>query len=140
MFLPDVNVWVALAFESHVHHVAANNWFDSASNEMSAFCRMTQQGFLRLATNPKMAPAGAVTLSDAWKMYDNFLADPDVCYSDEPPGLELLWRGYTQGGTFTHKVWNDAFLAAFARAADCEMVTFDKEFAKFTNLRCTILS
>ncbi len=33
-----------------------------------------------------------------------------------------------------------AFLAAFARAADLELVTFDKGFAQCTDLRCAILS
>ena len=59
---------------------------------------------------------------------------------DEPAGTELLWRGYTQGETFTPKVWNDAFLSAFAEAAAYELVTFDKGFTRYTNLNCTILS
>lgn len=29
MFLPDVNLWLALAFESHVHHAAARSWFET---------------------------------------------------------------------------------------------------------------
>jgi predicted nucleic acid-binding protein len=33
MFLPDIDFWLALAFESHLHHAAANNWFDSASGD-----------------------------------------------------------------------------------------------------------
>jgi predicted nucleic acid-binding protein len=53
MFLPDINVWLALAFESHVHHEVAKGWLEGLSSEGCAFCRTTQQGFLRLATNPK---------------------------------------------------------------------------------------
>ena len=34
MLLPDVNVWLALAFDSHVHHPVAKLWFDSLSNEV----------------------------------------------------------------------------------------------------------
>ena len=33
MLLPDVNVWLALAFDSHVHHPVAKQWFDGLSNE-----------------------------------------------------------------------------------------------------------
>jgi len=25
--LPDVNIWIALAAEGHVHHVPARDWF-----------------------------------------------------------------------------------------------------------------
>jgi toxin-antitoxin system PIN domain toxin len=140
MLLPDVNIWLALAFKSHVHHVAAKNWFDGVSSDGCAFCRLTQQGFLRLATNPKAVNVDAVTMLDAWRMYDEFLGDPRVCLVREPAGLETLWRGFTQRKTFSPKVWNDAFLAAFALAADCEVVTFDKGFAQYADLKCTILS
>jgi toxin-antitoxin system PIN domain toxin len=139
MFLPDVNVWLALAFASHVHHNVAKNWFDGLPTDVCSFCRMTQQGFLRLATNPRVVKADAVTLPQAWGMYDAFLADPRVAFSNEPPGVERLWRGYTQSQTFTPNVWNDAFLAAFAEAAGYELVTFDKGFTRYANLRCTIL-
>ena len=101
---------------------------------------MTQQGFLRLATNPKAVGAAAVTLADAWIMYDALLGDPFVSFTDEPDGVESLWRGYTQHQSFSPKVWNDAYLAAFARAAGCELVTFDKGFSQYTHLKSTILS
>jgi predicted nucleic acid-binding protein len=29
MLLPDVNVWLALTFDSHIHHPAAKKWFDA---------------------------------------------------------------------------------------------------------------
>jgi len=101
---------------------------------------LTQQGFLRLATNPKAFGTEAVTLADAWRMYDAFLGDPRVSFSVEPLNLEPLWRGYTQRQSFLPKVWNDAFLAAFASAASYRLVTFDKGFAQYTNVNCTILS
>ena len=118
MFLPDINLWLALAFESHVHHGGAKNWFDGATNDGCCFCRLTQQGFLRLATNPKAFGEEAVTLSEAWQLYDEFFLDPRVSFTDEPPNVEGHWRAYTQRRTFSPKVWNDAFLAAFARTAN----------------------
>jgi predicted nucleic acid-binding protein len=53
ILLPDVNLWLALAFESHVHPPAATAWFRNLSDDGCFLCRMTQQGFLRLATNPR---------------------------------------------------------------------------------------
>ncbi len=140
MFLPDINLWLALAFESHVHHGAAKIWFEGATNAGCCFCRLTQQGFLRLATNPKAFGEEAVTLPNAWRIYDELLVDPRISFSAEPPNVETHWRAYTQRQVFSPKVWNDAFLAAFARTADFELVTFDKGFAQYTDLRCTILS
>jgi toxin-antitoxin system PIN domain toxin len=140
MFLPDINLWLALAFESHVHHAAALAWFESTPNARFRFCRMTQQGFLRLATNPKAVGAQSVTLADAWRMYDEFLADPRVSFSPEPLNVETRWRAYTQHQSFSPKVWNDAFLAAFAQTDGFELVTFDRGFAQYPDLRFIILS
>jgi len=65
--------------------------------------------------------------------------DPKVAFIDEPTGTEARWRNLTQPTTFTPKVWNDAYLAAFAELAGLELVTFDKGFSKFPNVRCPIL-
>src|SRR5512145_681128 len=97
MFLPDVNLWLALAFQSHIHHVAAKEWFEKSASEGCSFCRMTQQGFLRLATNPKAFGSEAVSLSAAWHLYDTFLGDPRITFAEEPANLEPLWRSHTQG-------------------------------------------
>jgi toxin-antitoxin system PIN domain toxin len=140
MFLPDINLWLALAFQSHVHHAVAKGWFENLSGEGCSFCRLTQQGFLRLATNPKAFGAEAVTLDQAWLMYDALLGDPRISFADEPPGVEPLWRGYTQHRSFSPNLWSDAFLAAFARAAGYELITFDKGFSRYADVKCTILS
>lgn len=140
MSLPDINLWLALAFESHVHHAPARAWFEGSPDRPCSFCRLTQQGSLRLATNPKAFGAEAVTLAEAWRLYDAFLGDSRIGFAAEPEGLETPWRGYTQGPSFTPQVWSDAYLAAFALASGLELVTFDKGFSRYARLRCTILS
>jgi toxin-antitoxin system PIN domain toxin len=139
MLLPDVNVWLALTFDSHIHHPAAKTWFDGLSDEVCYFCRLTQQGFLRLATNPSALGKHAVTLPGAWQKYDLFLSDPRVNFADEPAGIENHWRSFTQNQSFSTHVWNDAYLAAFALAGQLELVTFDKGFAQYKTVTCTIL-
>ena len=52
MYLPDVNVWLALVFEAHQHHKSAAGWFEALSPMTCAFCRFSQQGLLRLSSNP----------------------------------------------------------------------------------------
>ena len=141
MFLADVNVWLALAFQSHVHHAAAKAWFEGVlEGQPLYFCRMTQQGFLRLATNPKAFGDEAVTLVRAWELYDAFVNDPRISFGEEPANVEAMWRDYTERSTFSPKVWNDAYLAAFACAAGLTLVTFDRGFAQYANLTATILA
>ena len=96
MHLPDINVWLALAFEVHAHHRRAAEWFDQQEAGSCAFCRLTQQGFLRLATNPSVFGDEAVTVSRAWGCYDLLLADERVHFSDEPSGVEPLWRKHSR--------------------------------------------
>src|SRR5205807_941673 len=103
------------------------------------FCRMTQQGFLRLATNPVVLKADTVSLDGAWQLYDTMLTDARIAFADEPAGLDPHWRRLTRGSTFSPHVWNDAFLAAFALAGNYEVVTFDKGFARYPGLKSTIL-
>ena len=138
--LLDINLWLALVFERHFHHRAAKSWFDSVSIGTCFFCRMTQQGFLRLATNPRVMNEEAVSLPDAWGLYDTLLGDEHVGYAEEPAGLEPRWRQYTLAPTYSPKVWNDAYLAAFARAASLSVVTFDQGFSRYPNLDPILLS
>lgn len=139
MFLPDVNLWLALAFDRHIHHAAAKKWFNTVPDQASFYCRLTQQGFLRLATNRQAFGEEAVSLSDAWRLYDELLGDPRVIFAEEPTGLEPWWRHFTQTELFSTKVWSDAYLAAFARAAAYELVTFDKGFKAYPDVNRTIL-
>lgn len=82
-----------------------------------------------MSTNPKAFDVESMTLSDAWRMYNAFLGDPLISFSDEPSGVEAYWRGYIQLQSFSTKIWDDAFLAALSRAADYELITLDKGFA-----------
>jgi toxin-antitoxin system PIN domain toxin len=140
MWLPDVNFWLALAFERHKHHVSAANWLAGAPAASCAFCRMTQQGLLRLATNPQVFGKEALRMVDAWRAYDYLFDDPRVVYSEEPDGLEATWRKYSVRRTFSPKLWNDVYLAAFAKEADFELVSFDRGLAQFKGVSCVLLS
>jgi len=139
MLLLDVNVWVALTFDKHPNHSSAKSWFDALTTEVCFFCRTTQLGFLRVATNQKAMGMNALTLDEAWAAHDAFLGDPRVAFAVEPVELEAHWRTFTKGGTFSPHVWNDAYLAAFAPASGLMVVTFDRGFAKFTGVPSTIL-
>jgi toxin-antitoxin system PIN domain toxin len=140
MYLPDINVWLALAFTDHEHHPSALKWFDNRADGECAFCRLTQQGFLRLATTSEATAGRPLTLIKAWRAYDDLFRDPRVVFSEEPEDLERFWRDYTHRRSVSPKVWNDAYLAGFARAADFELVTFDLGFRQYRQLKLTVLS
>jgi len=140
MLLPDTNVWLALAFDGHAHHPAAKSWFEALTTDVCHFCRLTQQGFLRLASNASVFKQDAISLVDAWQKYDLFLTDPRVSFADEPANVEQHWRSFTARQTFSPHVWNDAYLAAFALSANLEVVTFDKGMPQYKPAICHVLS
>lgn len=139
MVLPDINVWIALAFDVHAHHQVAQQWRTRSGDARLAFCRQTQQGFLRLTTNPAVLGSEALTLGSAWELYDRLRALRHVTFLAEPAGIEQPWREFTSGCTYSPKVWNDAYLAAFALRAGCRLITLDRGFAKYPQADCTII-
>ena len=127
---PDINVWLALTYDRHVHHVVAKRWFEGvAPTARLFFCRITQLGFLRLLTAPAvMGPDGARNQREAWKAYDRWLADERVEFLDEPAGLETPFRALTGSPHASPKDWADSYLAAFAQVSCLTVVTFDHAF------------
>lgn len=144
MILCDTNVWLALALSDHVHHEPARRWFDAVDEPASvAFCRATQQAFLRLLTNPAvLAPYGnpPLTNAEAWAVYDAFRRDDRVTLvAAEPPGLEPIWRALATRPTASPKLWMDAYLAAFAIAGGHRLVTTDGAYRQFGGLSCLVI-
>jgi toxin-antitoxin system PIN domain toxin len=138
-FLPDVNVWIALAVIEHKHYEQAVKWFDSVGDNDIAFCRVTQMGFLRLLTNPHVMKGDQFTPSGAWQLFDRLYAQANAVFEPEPPQLETIWRGVTRTSRPETNFWTDAYLAAFAEAADYTLVTFDRGVSRFKNVSVKIL-
>jgi len=51
--LLDVNLLIALAWPSHVHHRAALAWFLENQHLGWSTCPLTQSGFVRVSSNPQ---------------------------------------------------------------------------------------
>ena len=144
MVLCDSNVWLALALSKHVHHTAARGWLETIEQPASVlFCRATQQALLRLLTNASvLQPYGnpPLTNREAWSVYEAFLADDRIALqSDEPVGVDPLWKELAVRKTASPKLWMDAYLAAFALAGRYSMVTTDAAFRQFRGLDLTVL-
>jgi toxin-antitoxin system PIN domain toxin len=142
--LCDINVWLALSLSGHQHHEAARGWLETIEEPASIrFCRATQQGLLRLLTNAAvLAPYGnpPLTNKEAWAVYEAFAADDRIVpQTDEPAGVEARWKDLAVHSTASPKLWMDAYLAAFALAAGCRMVTTDTGFRKFSDLDLVLL-
>lgn len=144
MVLADSNFWVALTIPKHEFHAAAEAWFARLkAPEVVAFCRSTQQSFLRLLTTSSLfAPLGNLPLSNkaAWTVYEGYHTDMRISWLNEPRGLETQWQKLSAGPRPSPKLWMDAYLAAFAIAGGYPFVTTDQAFRQFKGLDLVILS
>ena len=139
MFLPDVNVLLALSFDAHQHHPLALRWLHSIADGEARLCRVTQSEFLRLASNPALFGDEALTLSEAWECYDRLTEDTRFEFGLEPVGLEHYWRRMTMTDSYSPKVWTDRYLAAFAITAGLCVVSFDGGFAALADVQSVVL-
>ena len=124
---PDINVWLALTYERHVHHATARRWFATVEQGWRLFfCRFTQLGLLRLLSSEAiMGQDGVMNQPTAWQAYDRWLKDERVAFLDEPADLEPAFRALTRLRHPAPKDWADSYLAAFASVAHLTVVTFD---------------
>jgi uncharacterized protein len=127
-YFPDVNVWIALAYEGHQHHSSATAWLGRLNGEEVYFCRFTQLGLLRLLTHPSVMREDVRSQTEAWQTYDAFLRDERISFHAEadPKHVESVFRKLTYSGRSLSQQWPDAYLSAFARVAGLTLVTFDR--------------
>ena len=137
-YFPDVNAWLALAWDAHVHHAVAAAWFEGVPEPCQfLFSRYSQLGLLRLVTNPQVMGDSVVTLAQAFALYDRLLEDPRIELRAEPQGIDGLMRVVSRpfARQSATKALGDLYLIAFAVAAEATMVTFDKAMARALRLR-----
>lgn len=127
-YLPDVNVWVALTSDRHVHHLPAKQWLDGIRNEQIVFCRLSELGFLRLLTNRHVMQNDVLGPIQAWQAYDAFRADPRIIFLPEPRDFGEQWRRAETEVSSSPNAWTDAYLATFAKNVNASVVTFDRGF------------
>jgi toxin-antitoxin system PIN domain toxin len=127
---PDVNVWLALNHQIHVHYAAAIRWFDiQDKTSVFVFCRQTQMGFFRLMTTEAILGSEVLTQRQCWSIYDRWIESGKAILASEPAGLGEALRPRTCADSPSPKAWADAYLAAFAETANLTLVTFDRALA-----------
>ena len=126
---PDVNVWLALILDHHLHRASALSWWNSLETGRVGFLRLTQMSVLRLLTTTAAMDGKPLTLAEAWQTYDRLFEDDRVVFLSEPAGLEDNFRRLSMRKAASSKVWADAYLVAFASCQGGQLITFDRALA-----------
>ena len=116
---------MALAAPEHPHNSQAERWWRQHEGHIG-FVRLSQLGFLRLATTKAAMDGKPLTIDEAWLVHDRFYEDDRVTFVSEPSDVEKSFRETAAGRTASPKVWADAWMLAIASATGGVLVTFDK--------------
>ncbi|HEV2992076.1 MAG TPA: TA system VapC family ribonuclease toxin [Candidatus Angelobacter sp.] len=123
-FLLDVNVLVALLWETHGDHLRVQQWFARHSPKGWATCAFTQTAFVRISSNPAIFP-NAVRPSEAIEMLDKDLLHPShQFWKDEFSFTEAVkpFRERLAG----HRQVTDAYLLGLAIHKKGKLATMDR--------------
>lgn len=138
--LCDVNVLLALVTDRHALHDLSAEWAESVPAGGAVLCRVVQMGLLRLLNNPAVMQEDALDTPGCWALWRRLLDDERFRFAhDEPPAIDVAFERFTSGRAFSPRLWTDAYLAAYAHAAQLTLVTLDHGFRSFPGLACEVL-
>jgi uncharacterized protein len=125
--LLDVNVLVALAWPTHVHHRAARRWFAGSHRQGWATTPVTEFGFVRVSSNPAVV-GEPLTPAEAISVLDDMRRRPghETWIDDVSPTQERLVDPVRLVG---YRQVTDAHLLALARRHDGRLATLDRSIA-----------
>lgn len=138
MRLVDANVLLYAVNESAPRHAEARDWLDDALNarEAVAFSWVVLLAFLRLSTKVGLFPDPLPVRAALDQVQDWLAAPAATLAAPGPRHLDLLAGLLGESGTGGNLA-NDAHLAALALEHRCVVVTYDRDFARFTGVRST---
>ena len=125
--LLDINLLIALAWPSHVHHRPAHAWFAANASSGWATCPLTQCGFVRISSNPKIIPE-AVAPQQALSLLEEIVNHPHHVFWPEDVPLVGEEAVPTQL-RFGHRQVTVAYLLALAIHNQGRLATLDRGIA-----------
>ena len=114
--LLDVNVLIALLDENHTHHAAASEWFGGHIDPGWVSCPLTQNGCIRIISQPRYP--NALDVSEAVARLRAAVSTPYHQFIDD---VSLL-----DDSVVAHRQLTDVYLLALAVVHDARLVTLDK--------------
>lgn len=133
--LPDVNVWVALSYAGHLHHLRAKDYWEHQRGDQIAFCGPTTKGLLRILTTSAAMKGNPFTPVEAFRKYRDFTTLGEVSFVGDSPSLDQRIEPWTSESFFSGRLWTDAWIAALAMENGCRVVSFDADFTRFPGLK-----
>lgn len=115
---------VALFDPMHIHHEAAHEWFGRNRSQGWATCPLTENGFVRVVSNPRY-PGQGTSLRDASARLAEIRQSTDHSFWQDSVSLcegDVFQPAYIQG----HRQLTDVYLLGLAVANRGRLATFDR--------------
>lgn len=136
MKLIDANVLIYAAHSEAVDHARYLGWLDDLyrSNEWFAQSELIAAAFIRITTNAK-AWRDPFTIQEALNAYGDIRSRPRCRWLNPSVRHWSVFSDLCRHTPVKANLVNDAWLAALAIEHDFEIISVDRDFARFPGLR-----
>ena len=136
MVIVDANVLLYAVDSTAAHHERSRSWLDAslAGAEAVGFAWVALLAFLRISTNPSIFSA-PMTADDALVQIEAWLGAPAAIVAHPTTRHARVLAGLVRASGTGGNLTTDAHLAALAVEHDGEIVSYDRDFARFSGVR-----
>ncbi len=127
--LLDVNMLIALLDSAHVHHSVAQQWMSSQVQHGWASCPITQNGCIRIMSQPNYPGGAFVSAEVAARLGESAVGN----HKFWPDDINLIAPGALNWARLLgHRQITDAYLLALAVKHSGRMVSLDRRISAAT--------
>jgi uncharacterized protein len=132
----DANVLLYAVDDSSPHHAGSRSWLDAslAGTEAVGLAWIVLLAFIRIGTNASILPT-AMTADEAIGQVEAWLTAPAALVAQPTPRHASLLRGLLRDTGTAGNLTTDAHLAALALEHGADIVSYDRDFARFPGVR-----
>jgi toxin-antitoxin system PIN domain toxin len=132
----DANVLLYAVDRASAHHDGSRSWLDGslAGAEAVGLAWVALLAFIRVATNASIFPS-PMSAEEATGQVETWLGAPAAVVPHPTPRHVSVLRGLIRETGTAGNLTTDAHLAALALEHGADLVSYDRDFARFPGLR-----
>lgn len=136
MVIVDANVLLYAVDRASAHHDRSRTWLDAslAGAEAVGLTWIALLAFIRIGTNPAILPT-PMTADEATGQIEAWLGAPAAVVAEPTARHSAVLRGLLREAGTAGNLVTDAHLAALAIEHGADVVSYDRDFGRFEQIR-----